>query len=152
MRAYLVFQLYGPLAAWDDIAVGQTRPAVLAPTKSTILGLIAAALGLRRPDTFATVAERRHCETRHLALAVGYGLAVKLTRAGLPLIDYHTAQVPSPGSGRNRKIFPTRRDELTWSPRHDLNTVFSWRNYRQDAFAAVALWAREGAPYPLDRL
>ncbi len=152
MRDYLVFQLYGPLAAWGDIAVGETRPAVLAPTKSAVLGLIAAALGLRRPDTLATEAERRQCEAEHAALAAGYGMAVKLTQAGLPLTDYHTAQVPSPGTGRNRKTFATRRDELTWSPRHELNTILSRRDYRQDAFAAVALWAREDAPHSLETL
>lgn len=152
MREYLVFQLYGPLSAWGDIAVGETRPADLAPSKSAVLGLIAAALGLRRPDTTADESLRRQWEAEHLALADGYGMAVKLTLPGLPLSDYHTAQVPSSGSGRNRKVFATRRDELTWMPRHELNTILSRRDYRQDAFAVIALWAREGAPYPLQTL
>lgn len=152
MRDYLVFQLYGPLAAWGDIAVGETRPSGLSPAKSAVLGLISAALGLRRPDTTLDEALRGQWEAAHQALAEGYGMAVKLTQPGLPLTDYHTAQVPSSGSGRNKKIFATRRDELTWLPRHELNTILSRRDYRQDAYAAVALWARERAPHPLNEL
>ncbi|MGD9983544.1 MAG: type I-E CRISPR-associated protein Cas5/CasD [Porticoccaceae bacterium] len=152
MRDYLVFQLYGPLAAWGDIAVGETRPSSFAPAKSAVLGLVAAALGLRRPDTTQDELLGQHWEARHVALAEGYGMAVKLTQPGLPMTDYHTAQVPSSGSGRNKKVFATRRDELTKLPRHDLNTILSRRDYRQDAYAAVALWARDGAPYSLDEL
>lgn len=149
MRDYLVFQLYGPLASWGDIAVGETRPSSFAPTKSAVIGLVAAALGLRRPDTTLSETERRQWELEHANLAKGYGMAVKLTQPGLPLTDYHTAQVPSSGSGRNKKVFATRRDELSWMPRHDLNTILSRRDYRQDSFSAVALWARQEAPYPL---
>lgn len=152
MRDYLTFQLYGPLAAWGDIAVGETRPSGFAPTKSAVLGLIAAALGLRRPDTTQDEALRQQWEAHHIALTEGYGMAVKLTQPGLPLTDYHTAQVPSSGSGKNKKMFATRRDELTWLPRQDLNTILSRRYYRQDAYAAVALWARGGAPHSLDEL
>lgn len=152
MRDYLIFQLYGPLASWGDIAIGETRPSSFAPSKSAVLGLVAASLGLRRPDTTPDEGERRRLEDAHAALAEGYGMAVKLTQPGLPLTDYHTAQVPSSGSGRNRKVFATRRDELTWAPRQDLNTILSRRDYRQDAYAAVALWARDGAPHPLEEL
>ena len=152
MRDYLVFQLYGPLAAWGDIAVGETRPSALTPTKSAILGLLAAALGLRRPDTADSEADRLAWENAHAALADGYGLAVKMECPGLPLSDYHTAQVPSSGRGKNRMVFPTRRDELTRVARHDLNTILSRREYRQDAFCAVALWARAGAPHAPNEL
>lgn len=149
MRDYLVFQLYGPLASWGDIAVGETRPSALYPTRSAILGLLAAALGLKRPDTAANDEERFMWEEAHGRLSRGYGVAVKVEWSGMPLSDYHTAQVPSSGKGRNRMAFPTRRDELTWVAHHDLNTVLSRREYRQDAFYGVALWVRPGAPRPL---
>jgi len=152
MREYLVFQLYGPLAAWGEIAVGETRPSGLAPSKSAVLGLIAGALGLRRPDTTTDERLKEEWDARHVALSEGYGMAVKLTRLGLPLTDYHTAQVPSSGTGRNKQFFATRRDELTRLPRHGLNTILSRRDYRQDTYAAVALWARPGAPHPLAEL
>lgn len=152
MRDYLVFQLYGPLAAWGDIAVGETRPSALTPTRSAILGLVAAALGLRRPDTADDEADRQAWEAAHAALADGYGLAIKVELPGLPLSDYHTAQVPSSGKGKNRIVFATRQDELTRLPRQDLNTILSRREYRQDAFCVVALWARPGAPHDLNAL
>ena len=152
MRDYLVFQLYGPLAAWGDIAVGETRPSAMTPTKSAVLGLVAAALGLRRPDTARAEGERAEWESRHIALAKNYGMAVKMETLGLPLSDYHTAQVPSSGSGRNRKTFSSRRDELTRGHKSDLNTTLSRREYRQDGFYAVALWARANAPHTLHEL
>lgn len=152
MRDYLVFQLYGPLASWGDIAVGETRPSALTPTKSAILGLLAAALGIKRPDTTNDESQRAAWENAHIALADGYGVAVKVECLGFPLSDYHTAQVPSSGKGKNRMIFSTRRDELTRISRHDLNTILSRRNYRQDAFCAVALWGRDGAPRSLNEL
>jgi len=149
MREYLVFQLYGALASWGDIAVGETRPSASTPGKSAVLGLIAAALGIPRPDTATTEDDRTRLERQHSALAHAYGLAVCVQVPGIPLTDYHTAQVPSSGAGRNRKVFATRRDELTWQPRADLNTILSRREYRQDAFAVCALWSREDAPYTL---
>lgn len=152
MRDYLVFQLYGPLTSWGDIAVGETRPSAPTPAKSAVLGLVAAALGLKRPDTVANDEERAEWENRHATLARGYGLAISVQALGVPLSDYHTVQVPSSGTGRNRRNFPTRRDELTWLPRAELNTILSRREYRQNAFAACALWARAGAPYTLSEL
>lgn len=152
MRDYLVFQLYGPLVAWGDIAVGETRPSAMTPTKSAVLGLVAAALGLRRPDTARAETERDEWESCQIALAKGYGMAVKMETMGLPLSDYHTVQVPSSGSGRNHKVFSTRRDELTHGNKFDLNTIISRREYRQDAFYAVALWARTTAPHTLHEL
>ncbi|MEX2165364.1 MAG: type I-E CRISPR-associated protein Cas5/CasD [Sulfuricaulis sp.] len=159
MRDYLVFQLYGPLASWGDIAVGETRPSALTPTKSAVLGLVAAALRLRRPDTIhyesdaqRTAHERAECEASQAKLAEGYGIAIKVETLGLPLSDYHTAQVPSSGTGRNRRMFSTRRDEITSGHKSDLNTILSRREYRQDTYCVVALWARPGAPYTLGEL
>ncbi len=152
MREYLVFQLYGPLASWGDIAVGETRPSALTPAKSTVLGLVAAALGLKRPDPTMEEAERNQWESQQNALSKGYGMAVKTHAFGVPLSDYHTAQVPSSGTGRNRKTFHTRHDEITWHSRSELNTILSRRDYRQDAFCRIALWTREEAPISLAKL
>ncbi len=44
MDNYLVFQLYAPLAAWGGQAVGQERPSDDHPSRSALLGLLAAAL------------------------------------------------------------------------------------------------------------
>src|SRR5215470_15857056 len=112
IRDYLVFRLYGPMGSWGDIAVGEVRPSTVHPSKSAILGLIAAALGIKRPNTTRDDTERSALEVAHGALAQGYGFAVCVDAPGVPLVDYHTAQVPSSGTGRNRRQFATRHDEL----------------------------------------
>jgi CRISPR system Cascade subunit CasD len=151
-QEYLVFRLYGPMCSWGDIAVGEVRPSTRHPSKSAILGMIAAALGLKRPDTVRDGNEHTALEAAHSALAQGYGFAVRVDAPGMALVDYHTAQVPSSGTGRNRRQFATRRDELTAVPRHDLNTILSRRDYWVDALYTVALWVRPGALYPLAEL
>ena len=151
-QEYLVFRLYGPICSWGDIAVGEVRPSTVHPSKSAILGLIAAALGLKRPNTARDDTERTELEVAHSALAQGYGFAVRVDAPGVPLVDYHTTQVPSSGTGRNRRQFATRRDELTAVLRPELNTILSRRDYRVDALYTIALWARPGAPHPLAEL
>lgn len=134
-RPFLVFTLAGPMAAWGDVAVGESRPTFARPSKSAVLGLVAAALGLTRNE-----------EAGHQALREGYGLAVWPLSAGHLLLDYHTAQVPTGTASRG---LPTRRDELAQT---SINTTLSTRAYRTDAFSVVALWTRGGARWNLDRL
>src|SRR5256885_4103212 len=78
IRDYLVFRLYGPMCSWGDIAVGEVRPSTVPPSKSAILGLIAAALGTKRPNMAHDDAERSALEATHSALAQGYGFAVRV--------------------------------------------------------------------------
>jgi CRISPR system Cascade subunit CasD len=135
-REYLTFTLYGPLAAWGDIAVGQERPGTPHPSRSALLGLVAAALGLTRDNPEQT------------RLNACYGTGVCLEAAGLPLRDYHTSQVPS-ASALKQALAHTRRDELL---RGGLNTILSSREYACDSVSRVALWARSGAPWTIDEL
>lgn len=152
MRDYLLFQLYGPLAAWGDIAVGEARPSALSPTKSAVLGLVAAAIGIKRPNTAREEAEGRSWEAAHIQLAESYGMAVKVESVGVPLSDYHTAEVPK-GAGHH-----SRREEVQAvqgqkkSGTAFKGTILSRRDYRQDAYCTVALWARERTPYSLETL
>jgi CRISPR system Cascade subunit CasD len=138
MTDYLIFRLYGPMAAWGDIAVGEVRPSFAHPSKSAVLGLIAAALGISRGD-----------ESQHRRLAEGYGFAVRVDRVGMPLSDYHTAQVPPSGASRNRLDFVTRREEIVSIPKEKLKTILSKRDYRMDALAMIVLWQKGTAPHSL---
>jgi len=134
MKEYLVFRLYGPMASWGDIAVGEARPSRTRPSKSAVLGLVAAALGIPRDE-----------EETHRTMAECYGFALRVDTVGTPLVDYHTAQVP-PG----RKGFLTRREEVTSVPRNKLVTILSNREYRTDAMYTVALWEKTTpAPFSL---
>ncbi len=141
MRDYLVFRLYGQMTSWGDIAVGEHRPTFDRPSKSSIMGLIAAALGILRDE-----------DKKHRKLAEAYNLAIQVNASGILLRDYHTTQVPPSGSGRNKKIFYTRKDELE-TPKENLKTILSTRDYRCDALYSVCLWCRtDKVPYPLETL
>lgn len=135
MREYLLFRLYGPMAAWGDIAVGEYRPSYERPSKSAIIGMLAAALGIRRND-----------ETAQAELSMAYGMASKSSSLGGLLRDYHTIQRPS--AGRDTP-YRTRKDEMEWHPER-INTTISTRDYRTDSMWAVAIWQRgTSAPYTL---
>lgn len=133
---FLVFQLYGPLAAWGEIAVGEQRHSYSHPSRSAILGLVAAALGIRREQ-----------EDELKKLSGCLGVAVMVEAEGEWLRDYHTAQVPPD----KRKIkYYTRRDELK---EQDLYTILSQRDYRTDACYRIALWSKQNEPvYSIDQI
>ena len=133
---YLVFQLQAPLSAWGETAVGEFRPTANYPSESALLGLLAAAMGIRREE-----------EEAHAALRRGYGFAIGVLSSGRLLRDYHTAQVPGRVSLKNRP-HNSRRDELNL-PKEELNTILSTRDYRQGAASLVAIQVRDGAPYAL---
>lgn len=133
---YLTAILYAPLASFGGLAVGERRNTGRYPTRSQIIGLLGAALGVARED--------EHNQAR---LRDSYSFAVQLFSPGLVGADYHTAQMPS---ARGKTRFATRRDEL-----HDkraLNTVLTSRDYRFDFLAGLAICAKAGAPYELAEL
>jgi CRISPR system Cascade subunit CasD len=148
MTAHLLFRLYGPLASWGDIAVGEFRPTHAAPSKSAVLGLVAGSLGLRRDDAAALA-----------VLHEAYGFAVRVDDPGFLVRDYHTIETPFASVGeRMAKTGPglaTRRDELLAAGKADASkTNLSRREYRMDAVAAAAVWIREPARarWTLDQL
>lgn len=139
---FLGFRLYAPLASFGDVAVGERRPSLAAPSRSMLLGLIAACLGVPRDD-----AERQAELERVL------GVATRTDAPGCLLVDYHTAQAPD---STRAKAFAratglpiaTRRDEVhaTFDKDgvpHDLDTQLSQRQYRTDAVFAGCVWLRD---------
>ena len=136
MRDYLIFRLYGPMAAWGDIAVGEYRPSFAHPSKSAIIGLLAAALGILRDE-----AERQK------ALAEACSFAVRVDAMGTPLRDYHTVQVPPAKKG---VMHYTRRSELSVDELYTIPP--SSRDYRCDAVYTVVIEVREGAAYTARQL
>ena len=133
MTRYLMIHLYGPLQSWGGVAVGEVRGNERCPSRSGVLGLVAAALGIDRSDDAA-----------HEALHHHLGFGVRICNPGTLVRDYHTAQVPSQRKGAN---WQTRSDELA-EPK--INTVLSTRDYAADALFAVALW--EQYPYDLQKI
>lgn len=139
MTSYLVFQLYGPMAAWGDVAVGESRVTSTLPGRSALLGLIAAALGLKRTD-----------EARLNDLSESVRFGVLTLSSGHFLRDYHTVQVP-PASALKRRPSRTRRDELS-IPKRDLGTILSARDYRTDASYRIAVEPVECGKFDLEAL
>lgn len=123
MRDFLLFRLYGPIASWGETAVGEVRPTAVWPGRSAVVGLLAAALGIRRDE-----------EERQRELASSLGLAVRVDSAGELLRDYHTVQVPPQRRGVS---YRTRRDEIG---SETLNTLLSQRDYRVDTLYTLAIW------------
>jgi CRISPR system Cascade subunit CasD len=131
---YLLFRLYGPMSSWGDIAVGETRPSFVHPTKSAVLGLVAGAIGIRRDE-----------EEKHRLFSDGIGFAVQVESLGCSLSDYHTAQVPS---GKER--YCTRRQELS-GEKSELNTILSTRAYRSDGLRKQGEWDLEQSKTKLEQ-
>lgn len=123
MQDYLLFQLYAPLVSWGEQAVGEERPSADHPSRSALLGLLAAALGIEREN-----------DQQHQLLANLCRFGSKQYATGLSMRDFHTSQVPP----ANKKIqYLTRREELQATK---LNTILSFRSYQQDSLHIVALW------------
>jgi CRISPR system Cascade subunit CasD len=141
MTSFLLITLYAPLASWGDITVGERRTSWQRPSRSAILGLVAAAKGLTRAD-----------QDGHDALDQGYGVAVRVDAPGRPVTDYHTAQ--SLPEAEIRRARPATRREMIrhGKAQHRLETILSVREYRADAAYTVAIWPREGARWPLVEL
>ena len=78
--ATLLLRLAAPLQAWGADSKFETRKTGREPTKSGVVGLLAAALGLRRDE--------REALTRLTGLRFG----VRVEREGQLLVDYHTAK------------------------------------------------------------
>lgn len=132
---YLVFRLYGPLASWGQAAVGGDRPTGVYPGRSAVIGLLAAALGIRRSE-----------EERQTQLNSSVTIAVKQLMPSSLLRDYHTTQAPS--TRRNVRHL-TRKSELA---EDKLNTILSSRDYRCDGLWVVAISLTSDSKYSLEEL
>jgi CRISPR system Cascade subunit CasD len=141
MTSFLLITLYAPLAAWGDVTVGERRTSWDRPSRSAVLGLVAGALGLKRDD-----------QAGHDALDAGCGMAVRVDALGRAAEDYHTTQsLPQPEVYRGKPA--TRRDAIRYGEQNRrLETILSMREYRVDAAYTVAIWARDGARWPLQAL
>ncbi|WP_440950729.1 type I-E CRISPR-associated protein Cas5/CasD [Methanosphaerula subterraneus] len=122
-RDYLVFRLYGPMASWGGIAAGEDRGTLDHPTKSAVMGLVAAALGIERNE-----------EEIHEQLHLQYRFAVRVDASGGVVRDFHTALI------FKKPDFQTRKDEVETADEKRVNPMLTNRDYRTDAVYTVVLW------------
>ena len=137
MTDFLLLTLYAPLASWGDIAVGEVRDSWDSPSRSAVLGLVAAALGIDRED-----------QSAHDGLDASLGVAACLDVPGVSTVDYHTVQTAKASWVKRHK--PRTRRELLEAD--DLPTIISRRTLRLDALARGAIWQRPGASRTLAEL
>ena len=78
--ATMLLRLAAPLQAWGADSKFETRKTAREPTKSGVIGLLAAALGLRRD------------ETEPLTRLVQLRFGVRVEREGQLLVDFHMAR------------------------------------------------------------
>lgn len=127
MREYVLFQLWGPMAAWGNVAIGEVRPSLATPTRSAMIGLISGCLGLERT-----------AEEEILQLDSSLRFGFRTDAPGSQLLDYHTVQ--SPGGRTSYHDFPSRKAELEVPSRY-LQATLSEREYIVDACWTVAVWS-----------
>lgn len=134
MPRYLILRLDGPMQAWGSHTFEDFRPSNLFPTRSGLLGLLGACLGIDRDD---------HSGLEQLAQSVEFTVradrAVRrpeveqlISKAAVKLPDYHTVLDARKVDGSTNK-----------------NAVESRREYLFDAAFTVAIGEKQTAPVTL---
>ena len=137
MPRYLVLRLDGPMQAWGTHTFEDFRPSNLFPTRSGLLGLLGACLGIDRRD---------HARLEQLDASVEFTVRAdravlrphneKLTpKSAVKLPDFHTVLAARKVDGSANK-----------------NAVMSRREYLFDAAFTVAIGAKPAAPVTLDAI
>lgn len=122
MREHLVFTLTAAMASMGELAGHERRGSWSWPGRSAVLGLCAAALGIRRDGDFSVLDD--------------LGLAVAVFDTGEPLRDFHTAlSIPSSVVKR-----PQSRAEALRIDAGRSNSTITLRDYRVGILYGVALW------------
>jgi CRISPR system Cascade subunit CasD len=119
--AYLALYFDAPLQSWGYASKFDRRTTLAHPTRSGVLGLLCAALGVDRSDT------------QELArLDDSLGVEVYVFRLGSRLTDYHTV-----GGGYDPKREPLRICKKASGGIG--NTVQTWREYLEEARFGVVV-------------
>ena len=137
MPRYLTFHLYAPLGAFGDVAPGEVRGTDLTPSRSAILGLLAAALGVNREDP------------RLFQLRDELGMAFRTHLGNDTLRDYQTIHTPNTGSAKIKPLQISRKHQLA---AFKIETTISPRTYLQDPVITAAVWSRKDEPQTLKDL
>ena len=143
MTDFLIFQMKGIMTSWGEVAVGDVRSTADHPTRSAIIGMLGAALGINRTrgDELNALGQSVHVATQEM-------ISEKYQKP-LPLYDYHTIQSPKRDAKRN---YATRYEEIHSNPKHKLPTKLTDRYYLCDDRQVVAIWLRDAAQFSLQDL
>jgi CRISPR system Cascade subunit CasD len=120
MPEHLVFTLTAAIGAMGGLAGHERRGSWTWPGRSAILGLLAAALGIRRDGDFSALAALR--------------IAVAIFDEGQPLRDYHTVETIPTAKLRAPQSRPQALRDAS-----ETNTTITLRDYRCDPLFGVAV-------------
>lgn len=137
MPHFLILRLDGPMQAWGTHTFEDFRPSNLFPTRSGLLGLLGACLGIDRRD---------HAGHEQLAASVEFAVRVDqrvrrpevenlMKKAAVKLPDFHTVLAARKVDGSVNK-----------------NPVVSRREYLFDAAFTVAVGEKSGASVSLEAI
>ena len=115
--ATLLLRLAAPLQSWGADSKFEIRKTNREPTKSGVIGLLAAALGLRRDETEALQRLNR----------LRFG--VRVDQEGSLLVDFHTAGNPTPA-----EVCQARKKGKVSGA-----SYITWRHYLSDAIFLAGL-------------
>lgn len=115
MAEWLIIVLGAPLASFADAPGNTTRKTGDMPTRSALLGLAAAALGIRRDD-----------QAGQDALGAALVTSAAQIRPGTLMTDFHTFQ----SLNQAARGAPTRAEAL--KRREHIETAITRRDYRSD--------------------
>lgn len=137
MPHFLILRLDGPMQAWGTHTFEDFRPSNLFPTRSGLLGLLGACLGIDRSD---------HAGLKQLAESVEFAVRVDrsvlrpeaeepVQKVAVKLPDFHTVLAARKVDGSANK-----------------NPIVSRREYLFDAAFTVAIGEKRGAPLTLEAI
>lgn len=122
MQPHLVFSLTATLGAMGGLGGHERRGSMTWPGRSAILGLLGAALGVRREDDFSALD--------------ALGVAVAVFDEGTLLRDYHTVETVPSAAVRQ----PNSRPEALQASGLRSATTITLRDYRAGSLYGVAVW------------
>jgi CRISPR system Cascade subunit CasD len=134
MPTFLILRLDGPMQAWGTHTFEDFRPSNLFPTRSGLLGLLGACLGLERNDLAGQtqLAASVEFSVRVDQTLARPGLDQAVSKRNVKLPDFHTVMDARKVDGKANK-FP----------------VVSRREYLFDAAFTVAVGSKPDAPIAL---
>lgn len=137
MPRFLILRLDGPMQAWGTHTYEDFRPSNLFPTRSGLLGLLGACLGIDRRDqkSLERLAASAEFAVRVDRNAIRPGNDEPARKEATNLPDYHT-------------VLAARKVDRSVNQ----NPVVSRREYLFDAAFTVAVGEKAGAPVKLETI
>lgn len=119
---HLIFHLSAAMGAMGEFAGHERRGSLIWPGRSAIIGLLGAAMGIRRDGDFSALDRLR--------------MAVAIFQPGEVMRDYHTVQTVPTARARR----PQSRPDALRQAGRDANTTITLRDYRMGVLYGVAVW------------